>query len=343
MQQIKEIVKQYLQMDTNYALMITGDWGIGKTHYFKHTLKKEISETPVFSDNDKNYKPILVSLFGIKSVEEIQSEIFLCLYPFLKNTKIKLSATIGKAIVKGILHLKGFGEYSKYVEEIDVNKKSLINFEELVICFDDLERKSENLKIEELIGYINSLVENENVKILLIANEEKIEDSSYKKLKEKTVSKGMRKEWKKQNYKGPLENYLNIELGIEYYEHKKRIKGAILDLNNKILAENKRREASELEKLCYDNFMEFFKKILNRHEAIYYEPYFSKFNANTIEKIVTRWAPPNENNTAGYIANVEKWSGVSRKKTLRLADGGDYIMIVAAMSFIERVRQRFKI
>jgi len=56
---------------------------------------------------------------------------------------------------------------------------------------------------------------------------------------------------------------------------------------------------------------------------------------NTIEKIVTRWAPPNENNTAGYIANVEKWSGVPRQKQLTLADGGDYIMIVAAMSFIE--------
>jgi len=56
---------------------------------------------------------------------------------------------------------------------------------------------------------------------------------------------------------------------------------------------------------------------------------------NTIEKIVSRWAPPNENNTAGYIANVERWSGVLRQKLLTLADGGDYIMIVAAMSFIE--------
>jgi hypothetical protein len=52
---------------------------------------------------------------------------------------------------------------------------------------------------------------------------------------------------------------------------------------------------------------------------------------NTIEKIVTRWAPPNENNTAGYIANVEKWSGVSRHKVLTLADGVDYRNIAAAM------------
>jgi hypothetical protein len=59
---------------------------------------------------------------------------------------------------------------------------------------------------------------------------------------------------------------------------------------------------------------------------------------NTIEKIVTRWAPPNENDTASYIAGVEKWSGVSRQKALTLSDGADYIMIVAAMSFMENGR-----
>jgi hypothetical protein len=59
---------------------------------------------------------------------------------------------------------------------------------------------------------------------------------------------------------------------------------------------------------------------------------------NTIEKIVTRWAPPNENNTTGYIANVEKYSGVPRNKELTAADGADYILIVAAMSFVENGR-----
>jgi hypothetical protein len=56
---------------------------------------------------------------------------------------------------------------------------------------------------------------------------------------------------------------------------------------------------------------------------------------NTIEKIITKWAPPTENNTNGYITNVEKWSGVPKDKVLTAADGADYIMIVAAMSAIE--------
>ena len=56
---------------------------------------------------------------------------------------------------------------------------------------------------------------------------------------------------------------------------------------------------------------------------------------NTIEKIVARWAPPNENDTEKYIVNVEKWSGVPKDKVLTVVSGADYIMIVAAMSFVE--------
>ncbi|MCL2290025.1 MAG: structural protein P5 [Bacteroidetes bacterium] len=58
--------------------------------------------------------------------------------------------------------------------------------------------------------------------------------------------------------------------------------------------------------------------------------YFSR-GLNTVEKIVTRWAPPNENNTAGYVTNVEKWANIPRNKELTLADGADYIKIAAAM------------
>ncbi|MDR2806263.1 MAG: structural protein P5 [Dysgonamonadaceae bacterium] len=56
---------------------------------------------------------------------------------------------------------------------------------------------------------------------------------------------------------------------------------------------------------------------------------------NTIEKIVGHWAPPNENNTEGYIEKVEKWSQVKRDKVLTANDGDAYIAIVMAMSLVE--------
>ncbi|PXV63873.1 hypothetical protein CLV62_112123 [Dysgonomonas alginatilytica] len=62
---------------------------------------------------------------------------------------------------------------------------------------------------------------------------------------------------------------------------------------------------------------------------------YRKQGLNTIEKIIGRWAPPNENNTQAYIDSVAKWSGVDKNKVLTNYDGDDYIDIVAAMSRME--------
>lgn len=56
---------------------------------------------------------------------------------------------------------------------------------------------------------------------------------------------------------------------------------------------------------------------------------------NTIERIISRWAPPSENNPERYIRNVERLSGILRNKPLTATDGTAYIQIVAAMCFVE--------
>lgn len=187
MQEPSEIIDIYLKMYTNYALVITGDWGIGKTYYVKNVLKNQITHTPVYCDASKNYKLIQISLFGLKSIEEIQTQIFLGLFPILKNKKVKLGLSLGKALIKSILAIKGSADFTEYFSEIDIDKNEWIKFEELVLCFDDLERKSSDLKLEELIGYINSLVESDNIKVLIITNENKIDDTNYDVLKEKVI------------------------------------------------------------------------------------------------------------------------------------------------------------
>lgn len=67
--------------------------------------------------------------------------------------------------------------------------------------------------------------------------------------------------------------------------------------------------------------------------------YLTKYRRDTIEKIIRAWAPPSENNTESYIANVEKRSGVPRNKVLTTMSGDDYIKIVAAMSWSENGRK----
>lgn len=60
---------------------------------------------------------------------------------------------------------------------------------------------------------------------------------------------------------------------------------------------------------------------------------------NTIDKIIRTWAPPTENNTESYIADVEIRSGVGRNKVLTTNSGSDYRKIVAAMCYCENGQQ----
>jgi hypothetical protein len=56
---------------------------------------------------------------------------------------------------------------------------------------------------------------------------------------------------------------------------------------------------------------------------------------NTITKILNRWAPPFENDTAAYIKNVQQWSGVNANQAIDKDDIDTLEKIVAAMSRME--------
>ena len=68
-----DIVIQYLKIETNYAVIINGQYGVGKTHFYKNELDPKIKETSLAKDDRKKFTPIHISLFGFKSLEEIQS------------------------------------------------------------------------------------------------------------------------------------------------------------------------------------------------------------------------------------------------------------------------------
>ena len=56
---------------------------------------------------------------------------------------------------------------------------------------------------------------------------------------------------------------------------------------------------------------------------------------NTIEKIISRYAPGNENNTEAYINTVVKKSGIDRNTIITFAEINRINDIVAAISFVE--------
>lgn len=184
-------ITQFLEIDTNYAVIISGDYGIGKTFYFKKKLFPLVRDITVpNSEKEEKYRPILISLFGIKSVEEIQKQIFLELFPLLKNKGVKIASDIGKSLLKVFSGV----DIEQYVNDADTSSSDIINYNKLLLCFDDIDRKSDDLKIKELFGFINNLVENSNTKVIIIANEDELrkedaekDSDTYSVLREKVI------------------------------------------------------------------------------------------------------------------------------------------------------------
>lgn len=192
MERLVETVEHYLRLETTYALMVTGEWGTGKTYYYKNNLSSKISSIEVYNNAEKKYVPVYISLFGVNSIENLQLEIFFQLYPFLNSKKFRLAGTLGKIVTKGFLLYNGLSDLSGIVDQLNPKNAAKIkpvDYETIVLCLDDFERMSSEILIEEVIGFINKLVDADNIKVILLANEGEgiLKNKEYKRVKEKII------------------------------------------------------------------------------------------------------------------------------------------------------------
>lgn len=171
------VFEEYLRTpNSNYAILLNGKWGTGKTFWFKNKIKPIIESTSTLFDERIKYKMVYISLYGINSVDEIQKAIFLEFYHILNKSKIKASYDITKLIGDAYLNYKGIKNFDKLFTTIEGYAKNYLNLDRIVVCFDDIERIGSNLKLSDLAGLISNLVENKGVKTILLMNEDKIED-----------------------------------------------------------------------------------------------------------------------------------------------------------------------
>jgi len=185
-------VVEYIELDTNYAIVINGGYGIGKTHYIKNQLFPLIKNKSIpNSTTNEKFNPIPISLFGVNSIEDIQNQILIELYPILKSKGLKIAAGLGKSLIK---HLAGV-DISTMFSDTEISSSDLFDYSKVLLCIDDIDRKSKELQLPEVFGYVNNLVENYNAKIILIANEDELrkeinteaDRDNYSILKEKVI------------------------------------------------------------------------------------------------------------------------------------------------------------
>jgi hypothetical protein len=187
--QIDKIITDYVTIpNTDYAIMIDGEWGAGKSWYWDNVLTKQIKKIPTkdnTSENSSMYNVAKISLFGICSVDDLRIKIFEETSTFFANKYVKTGAKLTGMVLNKVAGFFNVSE-TNAKDVSDLLSEYSVNLEHYVLCFDDLERIKTELLIE-LLGYINTLVEHDKVKVVFICNEDELKDVDYHKYKEKIV------------------------------------------------------------------------------------------------------------------------------------------------------------
>lgn len=85
------------------------------------------------------------------------------------------------------------------------------------------------------------------------------------------------------------------------------------------------RDFKQFESMAY-GYRAMFKILTN---------YYNRYGLKTIRQLISRWAPPSENETEIYIRRVSDWSGIPAEKVIDITVPEPLTAIVAAMSRME--------
>lgn len=167
--ELNQFILHYLTEDKSQrAIMLTGDWGIGKSYYIQKELIPFLKE-----DKNGKHSCIVVSLYDLKDTAEISKTIYLeSRLKFLNNGGELLAhgKFAAKSVIKGVTSFFGI-DLSKSEDEMKEIYES-IDLTDKLIILEDIERSE--IDILKVLGYVNSLVEQDGAKVLLVANENEI-------------------------------------------------------------------------------------------------------------------------------------------------------------------------
>ena len=172
MEDLVESILDYIRADyTDYAIMINGEWGSGKTYFWNNKIRKKIDSLQL---NGKHYTTIYMSLYGISNLEDISKKIFIETTQLMdKNMRKYMNSTGQQSIpeyAKTGLDMANLFGVTQSGDKVDYSK--FFSTDDKVLCFDDLERA--NVDVIDILGYINNFVEHDHIKTIIICNEKEL-------------------------------------------------------------------------------------------------------------------------------------------------------------------------
>jgi len=224
---INAIIESYLNnpKKTDYAIMINGKWGCGKTYYIEHDVKKLCV--------DNNLKYIYISLNGCDNFKIISSKITyrLLLKTYTKDMDtdlmdniLSIGSELSKTHTAIDIAFEVLDKFKGVIGKSIIKKISDINPEKTVIIFDDLERISDENIRNNIIGLIYENYTKKGYKTIIVGDETNIKEGKYHTIKEKTIRRTI-------SYEPDRKMQLNSFICNEQYNYKTK---AYLDKNKEL-------------------------------------------------------------------------------------------------------------
>lgn len=208
METLNELVYYCNEEIPNGALLLTGDWGCGKTYLIDHDFRNEIKDKALL---------IRVSLFGIREISEVDAQVrneFIQLYlqetsAGLQTENVKRIGSVVKQIAEKMKDSSSFVSGAYSLSEL-IPLKTEINGKKVIIIFDDLERFQGDTT--DVLGLINKYCENKGFHVIIVMHEEAFVDNSqerlsFSKIREKIIKRTV---YVKVNYRTVLHNIINL-------------------------------------------------------------------------------------------------------------------------------------
>ncbi|MBQ4859443.1 P-loop NTPase fold protein [Pseudoalteromonas sp. MMG007] len=167
MKQADQIIE--LLQDTSFpqVVLLDGAWGSGKTHFIKHYLRAKIEE--LFGQ-----KVYFFSLYGISSIDDFRDKI-ISLSLTDKEEASVFAKYFSKAIDGAAQNLGERGIGAVLSGAAGAYKYKLYGeLDDCILILDDLERVADEKLIKNILGESLSLAESKNIKVVVVANEDKL-------------------------------------------------------------------------------------------------------------------------------------------------------------------------
>ena len=168
MKTVDELVYYCHECEPVGALLLSGEWGCGKTYLIEHELKNALADTSVV---------LRISLFGMTLPEEIH--IAVRREWMTEYCKIKGVDKVAKKIGQGKKWLSGMDFLPEWLRGIAKTDASVflpiskeMDEKDVILVFDDLERC--RMSSVDVLGVINDYCENQHYHTIIVANQAKI-------------------------------------------------------------------------------------------------------------------------------------------------------------------------